>query len=479
MTHPAPADGRVSLALGVAVAAWLGLLAVAAAQADAQRWLMLAALLPVAAGIVAAGPMVALPLYFATWFGAGVELPGLPVSVNRVAALLLVLSLGVQFLRRPARLVPSSTMVLLAALTLYAVVGGLLMKAPGAEPSIQQVIYLGVALLVAMWLSSARQVLALAAILLGITTVLSSLGLVEFVLQRDLFAALSDHRNVAPDLRINGLSRNAIQFAFNAAWVMPWAMVLAVESRRWWTRALAVGALLFLIAVSLLTYNRQTPIIVALMLGAGVVLLRSPWRVWLIGGMALVGVAVAPVVIDKVAARFVEVGSSGRPDVSYAIRRDKARVAMHIIRERPWFGIGLNNFKDVWWDWREVGTLYVIHTQKEHKHYVDLGYLQIVTETGLVGAALFVVLMMAALWRWMAALRSAAGDDDTARYHVVLAVGMGFVQLALSMLLQDTFFTPHTYLLFGLLMAATGLASPAEHLRNETTPATSSGRRTP
>ena len=111
----------------------------------------------------------------------------------------------------------------------------------------------------------------------------------------------------------------------------------------------------------------------------------------------------------------------------------------------------------MWWEWREVGTLYVIHTQKEHKHYVDLGYLQIVTETGIVGGALFVALMMATLWRWLAALRSAAADEDTARYHVLLAVGMGFVQLALSMLLQDTFFTPHTYLLFGLMLAATGL----------------------
>ena len=323
--HQRWSDRRVSIALGAGLAVWLGIVLVATLQADAQRWLMLAALVPLGAGVVAAGPMVALPLYFATWFGAGFDAPGLPISVNRLAALVLVLSLGVQFLRRPPRLAPSAPLVLLAALTLYAVAGGLILKQPGAEPSIQQAIYLGVAVLVAMWLASTREVLVLAAVLVGITAAISSLGLVEYILQRDLFAHLSDHRNAPPDLRINGVSRNAIQFAFNAAWVMPWAMVLAVESRRWWHRGLALGTLLFLIAVSFLTYNRQTPVIVAIMLGAGVVMLRSPWRVWLMGLMALAVVAVAPVVVGKVAERFANVGAAGKPDVSLAIRRDKAR----------------------------------------------------------------------------------------------------------------------------------------------------------
>lgn len=458
----APLRPAVSWSLALALAAWLGLVVAASWQADAPRLLALLLAVPAAAVVVAAGPMVALPVYFATWFGAGFELHGLPVSVNRLAAVVLVLAFAVQFLRRPPRAVPIVVAGLLAVLTVYAVAGGLLMKAPDAEPSFQQVIYLGVAIMAAMWLSTPREMLRLAAILVAITVAMSSLGLVEFLLQRDLFAHLSDHRNAPPDLRINGLSRNAIQFAFNAAWVMPWALVLAVESRRRPMRLLAAGALLFLMFVSVLTYNRQTPIIVAVMLGAGVLLLRSPWRGWLIAAMAVGALAVAPLVAQRVAARFADVGASGRPDVSYAIRRDKARIALRIIEANPLVGCGLNNFKDVWWEHREIGNLYVLHTQKEHRHYVDLGYLQILTETGMVGAALWLALMTAALWRWLAALRAAASEADTAHYHTLLAVGMGLVQLGLSMFLQDTFFTPHTYLLLGLLMAATSIAPEVE-----------------
>jgi O-antigen ligase len=84
--------------------------------------------------------------------------------------------------------------------------------------------------------------------------------------------------------------------------------------------------------------------------------------------------------------------------------------------------------------------------------------LQIVTETGFVGLALFVLLVASTGLYWWSWRKRSLALRSTFVTNALAAALMGFVQLGLSMLLQDTFFTPRTYLLFGMLLATVLIA---------------------
>jgi O-antigen ligase len=296
--------------------------------------------------------------------------------------------------------------------------------------------------------------------MVGIGCVINSAGLAEFILRRDLFSQFSDHRMVAWDLRINGIAPNAIVFAFTSVWLLPWALWLHLESRTRLARTLALVAFAYLAMLSVLTFNRQTPLIIAAMLGVGLLLVRTPWRGVLIvvcGGLAL---AAAPFIVGRITERLAQLGNEGAPDISLMIRRDKVLVAREMIRAHPWTGIGLNNFKDHWWEHRPTGELYQIHTDMARPQYIDLGWLQIVTETGFIGLALLLATLTAAAMAWWTAWRRAR---ERWVQNALVAVLMLFIQLGVSMMVQDTFFTAWTYLSFAMLAVMVRFAREETH----------------
>jgi len=433
----------------------VALAAVSAWWADIR---MLAAVtgLSLAVWLIWLGPHFTFPLYFATWFGTGLFIPGLPVSLNRTMAALFILSWGIWLLKggRP-RLRPWLLWTALGFLTLWAVAIGLLGRVPVASPSVQQLAYLAPAFALATPIHTRDQLQRLAAVMVAIGCVINTAGLAEFILRRDLFSQFSDHRMVSWDLRINGIAPNAIVFAFTCVWLIPWALWLHIESRSPFARWLALAAFAYLATLSLLTFNRQTPLILAAMLGVGLLLVRYPWRGTLIAVCAALFVIVAPLVIGRIVERVSQLGGDGPPDISLMIRRDKVLVAREIIDAHPWTGIGLNNFKDHWWEHRPHGQLYQIHTDMARPQYIDLGWLQILTETGIIGLALLLVTLATAAMTWLHAWRRAR--DHRALRNGLVAVLMLFIQLAVSMMVQDTFFTPWTYLAFALLVAMTSL----------------------
>lgn len=403
--------------------------------------------------LVLMGPRIVFPMYFATWFDNAIPLPGSPLSLNQVLALGFVGAWTVSLAQRRLVLPAKAPVAILSVLTIYAVAGGWIMKAPGAAPSYQQLFYLVVCFAAASTYRTERELLRLSLVLLAITCLTQAVGVWEFITRRDAFPQFSDYRFHAHDIRINGIAKNAIQYAYISVWMIPWAIVAHVEARTPRARMLTGAAVLYLAATALLTYNRQTPIILAAMMVVGVPMLRYQHRALVLAGMAAVALAAAPFVAGRVVERFQQIGGEGRPDISLAIRSDKATAAFDMIEQRPWFGIGLNNFKDIWWEHKQPGEMYIIQFEKGFSHFVDLGYLQILTETGRVGFGLFLLLMATSAAMWRQGRRLALRLPTTFHANAYAALAMGFVQLGLSMFLQDTFFVPRTYLLFGLLFA--------------------------
>lgn len=408
------------------------------------------------------GPRVTLPLYFATWFGTAIHLGGVPVSLNRVFAAAFLVSAVAHLIRRRFRVPFALPVLMLAVLTLYAVGMGIAKKPAGAPASIQQIFYVAAGLLAASHFRTREDFARLAGAIVAVTCALSAFGLAEFVLRRDLFPQFSDNTLHAHSLRINGISRNAIQFAFNACWAMPWALFLFAESRTAARRRLALAALAFLAVLALLTFNRQTPFIVAGMMAVGLFFLRAKGRGRIAAFLVLCGLALAPFVATRLVARFQGDADHGSRDISLAGRVDKIGIASNMIRDEPWFGVGLDNFKFHWYERRTVGEQFRLHFDKGTPQYVDLGYLQIVTETGIVGACMFALLIASSFALWLRGRRRAQALPDTFVFNAHAALAMGFAQLLASMAIQDTFFMPHTYLLFGLLFAAAMIAKDEE-----------------
>jgi len=413
------------------------------------------------AALTLAGPAVTFPLYFATWFGSGIMLPGIPISVNRAAAAAFFLSWAVSLLRRRFDVRLSVPLVLLAVYTVYAVTVGWLLKVPSAPAPIQQLFYLAACVAVASYFRTREDFVRLLGALVGLTVLFSAVGLAEFITRTDWFPQFSDYTFYATDLRINGMARNAIQFAYIATWAMPWALLLHLESRSVLARRLSLAALAFLGALCLLTFNRQSPVIIAAMFMVGVPLLRTRRKGLILGILLAVGLAASPFVAKRAVERYARIQAEGRPDPSLVIRRDKVLAARDMIAERPWFGIGINNFKDIWWSYRKPGEMYLIHYEKGRQHFVDLGYLQVVTETGVVGAALFLGLAGSTFLLWLRWRRRTAPLEDAFCHNALAAAAMGFVQVGLSMMLQDTLLIPRTYLLFALLFVIPPLIDEA------------------
>ena len=403
------------------------------------------------------GPRVTFPLYFATWFSTALPVPGLPVSLNRALAAAMLASWLAHCIRFPLRVPRFPGAWLLMVMTLYAVTLNILMKDTTSPASIQQVVYFIMGLLVFSVYKTKEDYLQLARVLVMITAVITSVGIVEFILRRELFAFLSETRITATNIRINGISKNAIQYAFNATWALPLALVWHIQARTRLSSLLTLGLVIYLLTACLLTFNRQTPIILGAMIFVGLMLVRYKYRIRLLAVFLLITAAITPFVVGKILERYNNIGES-RPDVSIAVRADKFRVAREILRDHWVLGIGLNNFKDYWFEYKPRGELYQIHTDPEHEYYIDLGYMQLLTETGIVGLLAFVALMVISAGTWFVAWWRSLKIPDPLVTNILAALAMNFTQLLISNLIQDTFYTPHTYLLFFLFFAALVIA---------------------
>jgi O-antigen ligase len=260
--------------------------------------------------------------------------------------------------------------------------------------------------------------------------------------------------------RIDGVSQNSIMFAYNNLWAAGVGLYLAFESREKWQRGLAAGLTAFLLLTALLTLNRQTPLILLFMMIAALSLFRHRMVRPLTLAFVVVGLLLAPFLAVQLGKRLQVTGSLTH-DPSYALRRDKSLVMKEMIRRHTWFGIGIGAFPEVWPRYL-TEELWFLQYVKPRVHYPDMGYFQVLAETGVVGfglQGLLVGLLAHGLWRRR---RQALEGGSRAVANLCAALMVLLVHFLVTQLMQDIFFFSRSWWLFAMSLVV--IARPDEDL---------------
>jgi len=286
---------------------------------------------------------------------------------------------------------------------------------------------------------------------LGICSMCFALvGLAEFALGADLvlWGTVPLPRG---ELRINGIAPDAIAFGFMCLWGAAVGLYLATRAKGPLEGSVALSIVGVQLAAALLTLNRQIPVILAPMLVGFVVLCK--WRHRRALALALlVSAAIAvPAVGAKIMERYSTATSSTR-DSSFALRYDKTVTAWEMLKANPWTGIGHNYFQYLHGQYRPIGKTVLMQDDWTQHHTVDLGYVQIATEYGIVGSAIWLMLIFALCGRLWRARALACRDGDTEMVNFTALLATLMIQLLASQTLQDTFGIVRTYILMGLIM---------------------------
>ncbi len=204
-------------------------------------------------------------------------------------------------------------------------------------------------------------------------------------------------------------------------------------ARRGATRVALVLAFITVTIGFFATQSRGGMLALAFAALAGFVLLPSQRKRLLgLAAAACVGLGVIAVVNAGAIARMTDFGggSSGRDDLW--------AVAWRVFQDHPWFGIGISNFQTVEPRYTlKSGVLTRVDLVAEAPHLVHNVYLQLLTETGIVGLLLFLVVIAGCLRAsWLAARRFDAlgrpAYGDLARASLMAAVAMLAAQFFIS-----------------------------------------------
>ncbi|CAN5462278.1 hypothetical protein BH09SUM1_BH09SUM1_33420 [soil metagenome] len=412
-------------------------------------------ILPIAAagvGIVAiffGGTRLMLPVYYATTFGTILQFPGMPVSINRLAAAGLFLAAVTELPFRRMRYFASSATFCFFLFQIYYLPAAFILKPPGAEYPWESFFYIlvTVVLMVRYWQERWLRAITWGFVLVSAAMVILP-GAYELVTSHDITpVAINAHLD-----RLNGLSVNSIFYAFTALWTVPLAATLMLESRRIPVKVCLCIIIATLVMLSLMTANRQTPLILFFMVVVYTTLIRSRHKFAIVVVLVLAALAAVPFVLPKLAERY-EMAHSVKSDASLSERHDKLEVARVAVLSHPWFGIGHNYFKDTWKQYRPLGKTVLIQYIEAKYRYIDMGYMQIVTEYGFIGGAIVLCLFAATAVTYRRFYRLSRQLKDSWHTNFLAAIAALFTQLLVSMLVQDTFVTPRTFMMYGCFFA--------------------------
>jgi O-antigen ligase len=201
-------------------------------------------------------------------------------------------------------------------------------------------------------------------------------------------------------------------------------------------RLARIGLLLAFVVVAIgffATQSRGGFIALAVTAIVGLVALpRQRKRLLGLAAAAGAGLGVVAVVNPSAIGRMTDIGggTSGRSDLW--------TVAWKIFTEHPLVGIGLNNFQVLQSRYTlKAGKLTRVDLIAETPHLVHNVYLQLLTETGVVGLAIFLVVIAGSLRAsWLAARhfdsRAEPGYGDLARASLMASIAMLVTQFFIS-----------------------------------------------
>jgi O-antigen ligase len=399
------------------------------------------------------GPVFAFFFYFMTTFFQTIPVPGLALSGNQIAGFFFIFAWLHWLSRKKVTLPRGGFFHFLIFVVIYfsfSALSGDDFKA-GAQHFFYLVLYLVLAIVVSSIIRDERSLKKILWIMLIVTGLSSLMGLAEFVTQHDLLAKTSAYWHGY--LRINGTAPNSIVFAYNSIYAFPLGYYLFSESKTARLRLLAIALALFINVVGLLTFNRQTIVYVAVQLMVMPILFRNRYnRVFLLT-IGFVLIFVAPFVVPPLARRL-ETILQEKKDYSVTIRHDNLLVGLEIVKKKPLLGIGFGSFPTSWQKYLP-GTTYNLQFDRESKHYPDFGYNQLLSETGIIGFAIAIILFMTIVviaWRIR---RTSLREGNHARANFASIILGMMSTFLLANFIQDTFLYIRTWIMFGLMLALT------------------------
>lgn len=273
------------------------------------------------------------------------------------------------------------------------------------------------------------------------------------------YASAADDYNQL--VRAKGLQGDYNFFALYEVVALPPALVLAARARTPGRVLLFYGVVAAIVLSVVASLSRSgllalaSVVVVTLLLPASLFFRRASQKVtyaFALGAAALVVMlAGASPFVERAATIFQEQGVSGSRGSG---RVDVWRAAWRSFKENPLLGIGAGNFRSSTFD-RLLQTPGVTSTEgyRSKGKYVHSMYLGNLTELGVVGFGLFMVMLSLTFSSLIASVRRARsrGDPDLARFAAALAVGL--VGVSVSGLFLSIELAKPLWIVIGLALA--------------------------
>lgn len=396
-------------------------------------------------------PLVIFTIYFGALFFSDTTIGALPVSLNQVVAPLFFVSTLFYFFQGKANSPRFAMLPLLGVVVAYFVVSGLTAQhfENGVLYARYAIVYLLVAVCVAIVINSERKLYAISWIVLLSTFIASLHGFYE-IIDKNLLGVVGNFWGSAK--RATGTAPNSVVFGWNLVYAFPFAFFLFAQLRSQYTRLLALAMGMFILAVATFTFNRQTYVIMAIVVAVCALLFTYKNRAALLSLLALMGGIGAFTVLPLIVRRMLTVGNLAK-DYSYLEREDSFLMGFQMFKAHPLTGVGFGSFSKVWGEYLppDFSTYFIQYRGRTYEKFMDMGIFSIIAETGLVGLLLFLVLIVKLFLHVVRRRREAvkAGDPLVQNYASMLFVLLVF--FLISTFIQDTFLYTRIWIVYGLI----------------------------
>lgn len=396
-------------------------------------------------------PLVPFALYFTALFFKDTTVAALPVSINQVLAPVFFLATFIHFLRGRTHSGRYSLLPLLTLVGCYFILRGVTSEhlETGLIYSRYVLIYLVLAICVALSLNSERAIMAFTWIIVLITTGFAVHGFLEGV-EKNLLAGLAGSWNFSA--RVVGTAPNAIVFGWNMVFALPFIFLLYSQSGSRYTRMFALSLSTIILIAAAMTFNRQTYLLIGVVVGLSAILFNYRNRTFLLGILSVVFTFASLTVLPVIVKRMLTVTNLGK-DYSFLTRRDSFLIGLEMLEKSPIIGMGFGSFSKIWREYLppEYTTYFAQYHPGSAEKFLDMGVMAILVETGIIGLILYLILTGAILLHAWNYRKQAVAAGDTFVQNLASTVFIGIVFAFLTAFIQDNFLYPRIWLLYALV----------------------------
>lgn len=246
----------------------------------------------------------------------------------------------------------------------------------------------------------------------------SSLSTLNFKLLGGAEETMVDMVAGSDMMRFSGMFKHPALLGNFLVLYLPATLGLILFHPAMWVRAGAVFAAVSGFAALILTYSRSSMIVMSICLAA-ITLLLAYRRVVRLKTFAVLFVfeilVIASILVWKGQDILLRFTRSEEGPVQ--VRFELADIALSVIRDHPFLGVGINNFTKIVEDYERL-TVYV----SEFRHPVHNLYLLEFSETGIIGGVCFMLFLAGVAVVAVKALK----QPSSIRKYIVIAVSCSY-----------------------------------------------------